>query len=105
MNEFGLSEKSIDTIRKIFSNFPSIEKVLVYGSRAKGNYKPGSDIDMTIIASEDFDFSTLARVNTLFYESSLPYLYDISDFSKLTNKDLIEHIRRCGKIIYRRKDC
>ena len=71
------------------------------GSRAKGNFKPGSDIDMTIVADPTFDFSALAKVNTMFHESSLPYLYDISDFSKLTNPDLIEHIKRFGKVIYR----
>ena len=56
---------------------------------------------MTIVAAPSFDFSALAKVNMMFHESSLPYLYDISDFSKLTNPDLIEHIKRCGKVIYK----
>ena len=101
MNEFGLSEKTMEIIHEIYSQFPQIESVILYGSRAKGNFKPGSDIDMTIVADPTFDFSALAKVNTMFHESSLPYLYDISDFSKLTNPDLIEHIKRCGKVIYR----
>lgn len=100
MNEFGLSDKSMEIIRGIYSQFPQIESVILYGSRAKGNFKPGSDIDMTIVADPTFDFSALAKVNAMFHESSLPYLYDISDFSKLTNPDLIEHIKRCGKVIY-----
>ena len=100
MNEFGLSDKSMEIIRGIYSQFPQIESVILYGSRAKGNFKPGSDIDMTIVADPTFDFSSLAKVNAMFHESSLPYLYDISDFSKLTNQDLIEHIKRCGKVIY-----
>ena len=100
MNEFGLSDKSMEIIRRIYSQFPQIESVILYGSRAKGNFKPGSDIDMTIVADPTFDFSALAKVNAMFHESSLPYLYDISDFSKLTNPDLIEHIKRCGKVIY-----
>lgn len=101
MNEFGLSEKSMEIIREIYSQFPQIKSVILYGSRAKGNFKPGSDIDMTIVAAPSFDFSALAKVNMMFHESSLPYLYDISDFSKLTNPDLIEHIKRCGKVIYK----
>ena len=101
MNEFGLSEKSMEIIRGIYSQFPQIKSVILYGSRARGNFKPGSDIDMTIVAAPSFDFSALAKVNMMFHESSLPYLYDISDFSKLTNPDLIEHIKRCGKVIYK----
>ena len=101
MNEFGLSEKSMEIIRGIYSQFPQIKSVILYGSRAKGNFKPGSDIDMTIVAAPSFDFSALAKVNMMFHESSLPYIYDISDFSKLTNPDLIEHIKRCGKVIYK----
>ena len=101
MNEFGLSERHMEIIRGIYSQFPQIESVILYGSRAKGNFRPGSDIDMTIVADPSFDFSALAKVNGMFHESSLPYLYDISDFSKLTNPDLIEHIKRCGKVIYR----
>ena len=101
MNEFGLSERHMEIIRGIYSQFPQIKSVILYGSRAKGNFKPGSDIDMTIVAAPSFDFSALAKVNMMFHESSLPYLYDISDFSKLTNPDLIEHIKRCGKVIYK----
>lgn len=101
MNEFGLSEKSMEIIRGIYSQFPQIKSVILYGSRAKGNFKPGSDIDMTIVAAPSFDFSALTKVNMMFHESSLPYLYDISDFTKLTNPDLIEHIKRCGKVIYK----
>ena len=101
MNEFGLSERHMEIIRGIYSQFSQIESVILYGSRAKGNFRLGSDIDMTIVADPSFDFSALAKVNGMFYESSLPYLYDISDFSKLTNPDLIEHIKRCGKVIYK----
>lgn len=87
-------------IREIYSKFPAIRKVIVYGSRAKGTYREGSDIDMTIVADPAFDYSQLAKVCTLFHDSSLPYLVDISDFSTLTNKDPIAHIERCGKVIY-----
>lgn len=100
MNEFGLSEKTMATIRAIYAQFPQIKRVILYGSRAKGTFRTGSDIDMTIVATPEFDFSLLAKINTLFYNSSLPYLVDISDFSKLTDPDLLAHIKRCGKVIY-----
>ena len=46
MNNFGLSEKTIEIIKKLLSNYPQIKKVKIFGSRAKGNYKPSSDIDI-----------------------------------------------------------
>ena len=92
----------MECIRSIYALFPSIERVILYGSRANGNFREGSDIDMTIVADKSFDFSDLAKVENLFYESPLPYLVDISDFSKLKNEDLISHIKKCGKVLYER---
>ena len=100
VNEFGLSENSMKIITDIFSKFPSIKKVLVYGSRAMGNFREGSDIDMTIISDGTFSYDDLLSVAGMFDDSYLPYLVDISDFSKLTNPDLIDHIKRNGKLIY-----
>ena len=101
--KFGLSQKSIAIIQDIYSQFPSIKKVLVYGSRAMGNFRDGSDIDMTIIADDNFSTDELYKIKLLFDDSMLPYLVDISDFSKLKNTDLIEHINRNGKILYEKK--
>ena len=101
--KFGLSQKSIPIIQDIYSQFPSIKKVLVYGSRAMGNFRDGSDIDMTIIADDNFSTDELYKIKLLFDDSMLPYLVDISDFSKLKNTDLIEHINRNGKILYEKK--
>lgn len=104
MNEFGLSEKSMGIISGIYEKYPSVREVVVYGSRAKGNFREGSDIDMTIKGTSDFSREDLLKINNAFYESELPYLVDISDYSKLQNPDLIDHIDRVGKILYRRKN-
>lgn len=100
MTDFGLSEKSINTILNIFSSYSKILKVIVYGSRAKGNYKAGSDIDMTIFHDGTLSHVELLSILNDFDDSDLPYLVDLSIFSELTNKDLIDHINRFGKIIY-----
>ena len=47
----GLTESTTAQIRDVFSKHPEIDQVILYGSRAKGNYKPGSDIDLTLIGS------------------------------------------------------
>ena len=102
LNEFGLSEKSMAIINEIYSRFPQIEKVICYGSRAKGNFREGSDIDMTIIAGDGFTDRDLSKVRLDFDDSDLPYLVDISIFSHLKNPDLVDHIKRRGKILYER---
>ena len=102
MENFGLSEKHLKTINEIFSKYTGIQKVLVYGSRAMGTYRPGSDIDMTIIG--DISTRELFKIINDFDDSMLPYLTDISIFSKLKNPGLIEHINTFGKVIYP-QDC
>ena len=104
LNEFGLSEKSMSIIHGIYAKYPQIAKVIVYGSRAKGNYREGSDIDMTIIADGEFTLDDRLHVMSDFDDSMLPYLVDISNFSELQNQDLIDHIQRRGKIIYERSN-
>ncbi len=104
LNEFGLSERSMEIIREIYARFDAVERVIVYGSRAMGTFREGSDIDMTIIADGEFTESELLDVADAFDDSMLPYLVDVSIFSELKNPDLIDHIKRRGKILYKREN-
>ena len=75
---------------------------VLYGSRAKGNFKPGSDIDLTLIG-EKLDAKTLGQLDSELDDTLLPYEFDISILSKLTHPELIEHIWRVGVVFYERK--
>jgi predicted nucleotidyltransferase len=97
--EFGLSENTCATIRKILDQHPMIEKAVIYGSRAKGNYKNGSDIDMTLIG-DALDFKTLSEIAGALDDSDIPYTVDLSLFEKIENPALREHIERVGKVFY-----
>ncbi len=97
--KFGLDEKVIEKINLVFASFPKIDKVIIYGSRAKGNYREGSDIDLTLMG-EELDLSVLNAIDTKLDDLLLPYLFDISIFEQITNSDLVNHIERVGKIIY-----
>lgn len=46
--KYGLEEQTLQTIFLIFGKYPEVEEVILYGSRAKGNFKPFSDIDITL---------------------------------------------------------
>lgn len=101
--KFGLKENDIKYILKILENFPQIETALIFGSRAKGNYKLGSDIDIAIVGG-DIDFDVIANVHYLLEEESpMPYMFDIVNYNKLENIKLKEHIDRVGITIYSKK--
>jgi predicted nucleotidyltransferase len=99
--QFGLSKKTLDSLNNIFRRYPQIEKVIIYGSRAKGNFTEGSDIDLTIVGQKA-DPSILPLINNEIENLLLPYLFDISIYNNIKNKDLIEHIKRVGLTFYKK---
>ena len=100
---FGLSVDTLRNIREVFARFPSIEKVLLYGSRAKGNYKTGSDIDITLIGKNLNLNSTISLLRDALDQLYLPYTFDISIFNQLDEPAFIDHILRVGKTFYERE--
>jgi predicted nucleotidyltransferase len=96
---FGLAEATIDSVNKVFSNYNEIEEVLVYGSRAKGNYREGSDVDLTLIGLEITN-EVLSKVCQDIDDLNTPYFYDISLYHKLNSKNLIDHIKQVGQRFY-----
>ena len=100
-DRFGLAEETIEKIGGILARHPQVEKALLYGSRAKGNYKNGSDIDLTLLG-ERLNQDELLGIMGELDDLLLPYTIELSIFHQLTHQDLIEHIQRVGKIFYER---
>ncbi|MDC7218892.1 MAG: nucleotidyltransferase domain-containing protein [Spirochaetales bacterium] len=98
---FGLSEEIVESLKSVFLLYEEIEKVVIYGSRAMGNYREGSDIDITLIG-DDLDWRELVALENKLDDLMLPYELDISTFDELENPDLLEHINRVGKILFQR---
>lgn len=96
---FGLKETTIQKIRSIFIKYLAIEKVILYGSRAKGNYKNGSDIDITLIG-DSLTYKLISDIENDLDELYLPYTFDISIYKFIENDKLINHINRVGKVFY-----
>jgi len=101
--KYGLKKSDRDSINLLFAKYDSIEKVLLYGSRAKGNYYNGSDIDMVLIG-KNLSLSTLFNIEIELDELMLPYKIDLSIFDKIENLELLEHIKRIGKFFYKKKN-
>jgi len=98
--QYGLSENTLDILGSIFRKYPGIKEAVLYGSRAKGNYRTGSDIDLSLKTNNNFTFTDLLRIAGDFDDSELPYFVDVSIYEKISNPELINHIDRVGKILY-----
>ena len=103
---FGLSAHTIRQLHGVLTQHPHVERAVIYGSRAKGNYRPGSDIDLTLHAATGahIDHDELGDILDAIDELLLPYTVDLSVFDQLNNQSLREHIERVGQVLYARGD-
>ncbi len=98
---YGLKDNVIQEIGGVFSQYPQIQKAILYGSRAKGNYRNGSDIDLTL-QGEGLTLTMLFRIETELDDLMLPYKIDLSILHKISNPDLVAHIERVGLDFYQK---
>jgi len=99
---FGLKTTDLKYIVDQINGFEEIEQAVIFGSRAKGNYKTGSDIDIALYG-EEIAFNTVSRLHYILEEESpMPYLIDVIDYTHLTHVELREHIDRVGQVIFKR---
>ena len=98
--KYGLSDRTLNTLDSIFRKYGSIKEAILYGSRAKGNYRNGSDIDLTLKTDTGFSRTDMLRIAGDFDDSDIPYFVDVSIYDKLSNPDLKAHINRVGKVLY-----
>ena len=98
-SRFGFKYGDLETILNALIQFPEIEKAAIFGSRAKGNYQPGSDIDLVLWTSGTNDTWQLPGI--LNDETPLPYKFDVLDYDKIISEELKNHIDRAAVEIYR----
>jgi predicted nucleotidyltransferase len=97
---YGLTADVIRQIQDVFGKYGKIDKVILYGSRAKGNFKIGSDIDLTIVGN--LTLSELLKIENDLDDLLLPYKMDVSLLHQIQDDSLLDHISRLGKIFYLR---
>jgi predicted nucleotidyltransferase len=101
--QYGLPETTIAKIRAVFARRPQIAQAVLYGSRAKGDFKPGSDIDLTLLG-ESLTPDLRSEIASELDDLNLPYTIDLSLFAQLNHPGLQEHIQRVGVVFYKRPD-
>lgn len=95
---FGLSENIIQELTNLFKNHHLIEEVIIFGSRAKGNYTPGSDIDLAIRG--DISSEELTRIAFEIEDLELLYKVDVLSYNQNIDTPIGRHIDRVGKTFY-----
>ena len=98
--KYGLPQSAVQKICAVLSRYPQVEKAILYGSRAKGNYKNGSDIDLTLRGDADLTLNVIYKILDDLDELLLPYTIDLSIFNDISDPDVIEHIQRVGVTFY-----
>jgi predicted nucleotidyltransferase len=102
MNTFGITTININKINSVFYQYDTIEEVLLFGSRAKGNYRDNSDIDL-VIKGGPINLTTLQEIEYKLEDLFLPYSIDLILYNSINNSDLINHINRVGVTFYKKE--
>jgi len=95
---FGLKEKTIDNIHQVLIRYPQVEQAIIFGSRAKGNFKTGSDIDLAL--KGQLSLTTINKLSNEIDDLLLPYTFDLISLSGINNSELLDHIKRVGVVFY-----
>lgn len=98
---FGLPAHAIEGLQGVFDRWPLVERVLIYGSRAKGTYRQGSDIDLCLQGAS-LDLGDLLAMETAIDDLLLPWRVDLALHHAIEDPDLLDHIERVGQLFYER---
>lgn len=99
---FGLTAKDRKIIVDITKQFEEINEIILFGSRAMGNFKRGSDVDLAL-KGERVTKSIVHQVDDYLNEQSLmPYFFDVLDYKEIKNTALKNHIDTEGKTLYKK---
>lgn len=101
--KFGLKDNVIQAICDVLRQYDEVDKAILYGSRAKGNFQPASDIDLALVGPA-LTLSTQLRIESDLDDLLLPYKIDVAILEQIESVELLEHIGRDGVVFWERKD-
>jgi len=101
--KYGLKDKTIVALQQILSTNKNIDEAVLFGSRAKGSFQAGSDVDITL-KGKGLTLTDISDIKTQLDDLLLPVIFDISIYEHIDNLDLLDHIQRVGSCIYTKRD-
>ncbi len=93
--QYGLTDKQFNEILDIITANPAVEEAILFGSRAKGNYRNGSDVDIAL-KGENLTLTDVLHIDNQLDDTYLPYTFDIILYHHINDPNVIEHIDRVG---------
>ncbi len=100
---YGLKDTHIDKIKGVFAQYPKLQEVILYGSRAKGTHKHASDIDL-VLKGDDLTLHDLYSIEQALDDLLLPWKMDVSLYHHIDNQQLLAHIERVGVVFYAKRE-
>ncbi len=100
--QHGLSASAVAKIVTVLARFPEVDRVVLFGSRAKGTHKPGSDIDLALVG-ERLDWRTIGRMYDELDDLLLPFRFSLVHYGAATDPDVAGHIARVGILLFERE--
>jgi len=100
---YGLDISEVEALREIFMRHEPLEKAVIFGSRAKGNHREGSDVDIAL-TGPTMQFSDIVTLSLAIDELYLPFRVDLVLFNRIKEKALVSHIERVGKVIFEKEE-
>jgi predicted nucleotidyltransferase len=99
--QYGLSDKNIHRVRQIFLLFPEVERVFLFGSRARGRFHPGSDVDLALEGAS-IRLKTLLRISRMLDDLMLPIQFDLVIYDHIRDPALLRQIDGEGVCLYQK---
>lgn len=93
--KYGLSDTTLKEILTVFRKNVRVEEVILFGSRAKGSYRNGSDIDLAV-KGEGLDFQQFLKILVALDDLELLYKIDLVNYQTIKSQELLDHIDRIG---------
>ena len=97
--KYGLEEEVVHQINNVFANYEKVTSAILYGSRAKGTFHSGSDIDLAL-QGQGLRFQDVLQIKLKLEELNLPYETDVCILKQVNNQQLVDHIQRVGVVFY-----
>lgn len=100
-NTWGLTTRHLQLIAETLAQFPEVLEARIFGSRALGTFKPGSDVDLVLYGQGPLACAT--RISRILNEDlPLPHRFDVCDYATISDPDMKAHIDQFGQVLYRR---
>lgn len=98
----GLAPETVARITTVLAHFPAVQSAVLFGSRAKGNAKPGSDIDLAL-SGGNLDWRVVGQIYDALDDLLLPYSFSLIQLDVATDPEVADHIARVGIPIFDRR--